>query len=970
MPCSPGNPTQNVSLSGGQIRVQLGGTALCLSAQCDNPTTGCHPLTFVPCAPDIVEQQWAWHAATTGGGTLVSSAHPTECLDLASDGAGPAVGIYRCDGLIGQLWAPIKGSPTSGSNSLKTVAKPEEGARCVTMLTPPSPPSAGPITLDRNGAAQTFDGLGAISGGGATTRLLVDYPEVQQQQILDYLFKPNFGASLQILKVEIGGDLLTTDGSESSHMHDNETIDLRAGYEWWLMGEAKRRNPEIKFYGLPWAFPGWIGNDLQTGAQNITATPYDHPEQTVRYMLEWVRGAKSEYNFDIDYLGIWNESPSDATYVKMLRAALDAAGFHNTRIVAQDGGAQICNAMHNDAEYAAAVDVIGLHYPGDWGSWFDPCTTLGKPVWASEESSSYDDANGAACWARVVHSHYALRNITASIMWNLLGSYYPGTSWYASSMLTADQPWSGWYGVRGAGSTLQLPVVWATAHVTQFAKIGWRYLRNSMGSGELHGGGYYTTLVNSSNSDFALHVVKNSFDHAACTRPALPPSEETVEAETVTFVLAPSMGLGDHPTLACWRSNFELEEPVFFEQQPDIAVQNGRFTLRVNVGDYFTVTTVRTATRGSFATAVPPSQPRSPIPVVDDFEAVATSQQPRLWSQMLGAFEVHPDSSNASNKVLRQMGSQIPISNWRGRFSNMPGTIVGMREWQDVSISVRFRLPPVNSAACVATRVDWTFNVGVVLCVGGQGAWNLTYGNSVPDSTDPIVSGHLTHTLEPDIWHTVKLSTLSTIASAYLDGVVLFSNQTIRDIDTGFAALLTTGYYPTEFDDVSVLPIGDNWKSPPPLPPDCPAPGSSLIGHQLSARRCQPNGIIATDENWYLMPDWRLVHAESQLCAAAVSGIAGSPVALKPCNSSDPLQLWKNDYSNIHHGEVPLTLEAVNMSLFGKLDGTVQIQPPGWRAPNSWGSWTFFDSTGQLRSQRTPFNVEFPTKCLALCTDE
>ena len=80
-----------------------------------------------------------------------------------------------------------------------------------------------------------FDGIGAISGGGATSRLLPDYPEEQRNQILDYMFLPSFGASLHMLKVEVGGDLLTTDGSESSHMHNNHTLDLEAGYEWWLM---------------------------------------------------------------------------------------------------------------------------------------------------------------------------------------------------------------------------------------------------------------------------------------------------------------------------------------------------------------------------------------------------------------------------------------------------------------------------------------------------------------------------------------------------------------------------------------------------------------------------------------------------------------------------------------------------------------------------------------------------------------
>lgn len=116
-------------------------------------------------------------------------------------------------------------------------------------------------------------------------------------------------------------------------------------------------------------------------------------------MLEWVRGAKNTYDLDIDYLGIWNESPSDGNYVKMLRRTLDDAGFKNTRIVARDGGADICNDLASDPEYAAAVDVVGLHYPSDFYS-YDKCHQLGKPVWASEESSSYDDLNGAACWAR------------------------------------------------------------------------------------------------------------------------------------------------------------------------------------------------------------------------------------------------------------------------------------------------------------------------------------------------------------------------------------------------------------------------------------------------------------------------------------------------------------------------------------------------------------------------------------------
>ena len=55
-----------------------------------------------------------------------------------------------------------------------------------------------------------FDGIGGLSGGGATSNFLFAYPEAAQTEMLDYLFKPNFAASLAILKVEIGSDDQTT----------------------------------------------------------------------------------------------------------------------------------------------------------------------------------------------------------------------------------------------------------------------------------------------------------------------------------------------------------------------------------------------------------------------------------------------------------------------------------------------------------------------------------------------------------------------------------------------------------------------------------------------------------------------------------------------------------------------------------------------------------------------------------------
>ena len=69
------------------------------------------------------------------------------------------------------------------------------------------------IVLDASQGGKTFDGVGAVSGGGATSVLLKDYPEPQRSQVLDLLFKPKFGAAMSALYVEIPGDGNSTQGN-------------------------------------------------------------------------------------------------------------------------------------------------------------------------------------------------------------------------------------------------------------------------------------------------------------------------------------------------------------------------------------------------------------------------------------------------------------------------------------------------------------------------------------------------------------------------------------------------------------------------------------------------------------------------------------------------------------------------------------------------------------------------------------
>lgn len=78
-------------------------------------------------------------------------------------------------------------------------------------------------------------------------------------------------------------------------MHTRSDLNYNRGYEYWLMSEAKKRNPDIATYALSWGTPGWIGNGSYFSADNIM------------YQTKFLEGARSQYNITLDYIGIWNE---------------------------------------------------------------------------------------------------------------------------------------------------------------------------------------------------------------------------------------------------------------------------------------------------------------------------------------------------------------------------------------------------------------------------------------------------------------------------------------------------------------------------------------------------------------------------------------------------------------------------------------------------------------------------------------
>lgn len=643
---------------------------------------------------------------------------------------------------------------------------------------------ASPVIFDDSpGLGRQFEGIGAISGGGATSKLLINYEKKIRDEILDYLFKPNFGASLQIFKVEIGGDVQSTDGTEASHMHNSWEENYQRGYEWWLMQEAKRRNPNIKLYALPWGFPGWIGQGKRD--------PYAKPEVTADYIIKWISAAKSVYNLTIDYVGIWNERHYDITYIKTLRKMLDERGFSQTLIIGADESWEIAVDIEKDLDLASTIHAIGCHYPGTKSS--AEAQRTGKALWASEDYSTYNDQVGGGCWARILNQNYVNGLITATISWNLIGSYYPDLPFYRDGLMTAVQPWSGHYNVTTP--------IWMTAHTTQFVPVGWRYLSHGHGVGQLPNGGSFVSLTNEAKDQLTIVIETMTHDHSKCIRPSLPPYD--VKPQNITVTLKGSFATVSQ--LNVWSSKlyFNGSASPMFQKLLPLVLKNGKGKLSLGLDEIYTLTTMSTGLKGSYPT--PPSPKPYPLPYSDNFEALQISQEPLNLAPQVGSFEIVKSKNASHNLVCRQTVLHPPIK-WCPFTLSFPMAVIGDYSWKDIEVSVDFEIPSVNGtdAIFVAARVD----EGGCNVFAAHGIYFFVFANDgkflVANDlarTKVLTEGYVLY--DPG-WHNITLTVNGSQAIGYFDGVQYFTLQIPDKPTNGWAAIGTDSFGLADFDNLSI----------------------------------------------------------------------------------------------------------------------------------------------------------------------
>ena len=623
------------------------------------------------------------------------------------------------------------------------------------------------IRLDPASPGRVFDGIGAVSAG-ASSRLLIDYPEPQRSNILDFLFKPKFGAGFQHLKVEIGSGENSTCGSEPSHVvTPGELANPKPrGYEFWLMAEARKRNPGIFLDCLPWAFPAWVQDRFSQNSADWFAAFLEVARQHYGLELDWISAAQNEQGTDLNWIR------------QRLRPTLDARGFAKVKLQAPDNDKeywQIFDALEAAPELDGLIGAVGYHYVDGREPWqidqkagrdaTDQAKRSGKPLWASEEWSQSGGQwgdTGALYLARLVNKLYTRDRITKFEIWCPIDSIYDQIIWGDTGAMQADTPWCGHYTVW--------PAVWAVAHTTQFAQPGWIYMDGACGQFDTNTWrGSHVGLRDPKTGDWSVVVV-------------------TGEKQTLHLALAPGLKTGP---VRVWKSTASAQ---FIQQAPlELRDDSVELELELEPEAIYTLTSTTGQQKGSHG--APPGRRPFPFPFAEDFESYRPGETPRYFSDQKGTFEVYrwPKGGLCLAQIVPEQGIL-----WYGNWLLKPHTLFGDPDWQDYRLEADVLL--AGGDVELGGRYADRDKLGYRWLLTRDGRWQLNWQYVT------LASGQWVK-FDASAWHHLRLELNGGQIAGFVDGKKL-ADVTDKSRAKGMAFLAST-YDHNLFDNVRVGPLGN-----------------------------------------------------------------------------------------------------------------------------------------------------------------
>ena len=619
------------------------------------------------------------------------------------------------------------------------------------------------ISLNANDKGRVFEGIGAVSAG-ASSRALIDYPEQQRSEVLDFLFKPKFGAGFQHLKVEIGSGENSTCGAEPSQAITKEELadPKPRGYEFWLMSEARKRNPKVMLDCLPWAFPSWVGNRFSRESAN--------------WFVSFLEVARKNYGLEMNYVSAaQNEMGTNLNWIaKYLRPDMDAHGFTKVKLQAPDDSQafwKVFDEFEQHPEYNKLIDAVGYHYidgrePWDIDQKQDRYATVkakdsGKSLWASEEWSQSGKewgGTGALYLARLMNKLYTRDRITKFEIWCPFAGIYDEIFWSSTGTLAADSPWNGHYTVW--------PAVWTVAHTTQFAEPGWVYMDGAFGQFDTATWrGSHVALRDPKTGDWSVIMV-------------------TGKKQQVKINVGAGLKVGP---VYLWKSTATAQ---FISQKP-LRLHNNSLILELDSNAVYTLTSTAGQTKGSYG--LPPPAKDFPFPYTEDFEAYRPGETPKYFSDQKGTFETckSPDGRMCLAQIVPAQGIL-----WWNNWQLKPYSVFGDAGWQNYAVEADVCL--TGGDAEMGGRYADRDKLGYRWILTRDGRWQLNW------SFTTLASGQIAQ-FQPAGWHHLRLEMQGGEIKGKVDGKVL---TTVSDNSNakGMAFIAST-YDRNLFDNVHVVPL-------------------------------------------------------------------------------------------------------------------------------------------------------------------
>lgn len=680
------------------------------------------------------------------------------------------------------------------------------------------------VTVDGNtvnmDAGTVFRGLGAVTGNNSS-RLLIDYKTQNPDaywEIMNLLFKPNYGAGLTHIKIEFGSDVNSSSGTEPSIIRSaDEAADVTRGAGFMFAADALTINPDISVDLLRWGEPKWITDAF------AESTEKGH-EARYKWYKSAIDAAYDTYGMKFTHISAdMNEAAKvDTEWIIYLADRLENEtderyDYGEIKIVASDelGSWNIAKEMLANEQLRDAMDILAEHY----NTWANNDvrrlnTEYGKEVWYTEgvastniaklavtsNGSGLNGTNGALDVCNRIINGYCNGKMTMYEYQPAVAAYYSGAKYFPKSLLNAQNPWSGYYEADCG--------IWTSAHFTRFAKNGWRYIDSACyGDGKENHAisettNNYMTVTDTETGDYSIIICNDSAEQRNYTF-----TLENMDKADAPFTVWETRGPDDGQAFdANYFKNIGTYKPAETDE---------KYAYSVEVKPY-SIVTLTTLDIGDVDISVYEcNNEDKPLDVnySDDFEYSADflssrGNAPLYTTDYGGAFEVA--EQDGKHVLMQMINADNKPTDWRYRGTPNPITSLGEDRWSDYSAEIDFKF--ANSASdnyisfgiryLTAELVTSTADNGYGLRITTNGGWSLIKnGRAVERGT--------IENFDAAEWHTVKVTAVGNTVKAMVDGINIIEYADDSAYNNSGRVFIGSALYNNVFDSLSVNGEGE-----------------------------------------------------------------------------------------------------------------------------------------------------------------